>query len=475
MSSAKARKLAFQIDQDNVHYLDANLLEAKQYGVEFVQTSSEFITKLNQTRDEIYRLYTKYRRAWVIAFSGGKDSTAVLQLFYEMIVKMPKSELNPTFAVLSDTLVEAPNVATYLRQIVKAINHDAKVREIPFEILIAKPEPKDEFWVNLIGKGYPSPTRTFRWCTERLKIAPTKKIMTKITAKHGSAILALGVRKSESQSRKRSIEKRILSEDGLNKHDDYANTLIFSPIKEWNIDDVWAYLTMQNPPPWGISHEYLFSLYTQASGDECQFIIDKNQSSCGGSRFGCWVCTLVDEDKSMQGFIKSGNDGLKPLNEFRNFIKAARADKSLRSDFRRNGSGDLGPFTKNARIQILRKLLKTEWQYKKGGGDELISENQLKKIALQWQKDFDGYQICTIIAKEYERMKNDKIKQSIIPNEDIIDSLEIENKDTAKELIISTNELINRGSKDSDVKENIKKYIDALTEKIPNGASDDNI
>ena len=122
-----------------------------------------------------------------------------------MMINLPKDRLNPTYAILSDTLVESPNIKEYLYDIVKVINEDAKRRNIPFEIIVARPKPIDEFWVNLIGKGYPSPTRTFRWCTERLKIKPMKEIVKQITDKYGSAIMTLGVRKSESINRKRNV------------------------------------------------------------------------------------------------------------------------------------------------------------------------------------------------------------------------------------------------------------------------------
>lgn len=247
-SSKRAENFAKEIANPRVKFYLGTILDAKDSGAQFLSSDDRFINLLNQTRAEILDKYKRYKRAWIVTFSGGKDSTCVLQLMYEMILKMPKDELNPTYAILSDTLVEAPNVKKYFENLVNAINLDAKNRNLPFEILIAKPSSNDEFWVNLIGKGYPSPTRTFRWCTERLKINPMKSIVKEITNKHGSAIMTLGVRKSESQNRKQSIEKRTLSEDGFNKHDDYENVLIYSPIKEWLTDDVWSYLTTHTPP-----------------------------------------------------------------------------------------------------------------------------------------------------------------------------------------------------------------------------------
>ena len=467
-SSTRAQNLAKQIDNPLVKFYDGNLIEAKESGVQFTSSDDRFIALLNDTRAQILARYKKYKRAWIVTFSGGKDSTCVLQLMYEMITKLPKDELNPTYAILSDTLVEAPNVAVYFKNIVKAINLDAKMRGLPFEIIVAHPSPQNEFWVNLIGKGYPSPTRIFRWCTERLKINPMKSIVKSIVEKHGSAIMTLGVRKSESMNRRRSIEKRTVSEDGFSKHDDYENVLIYSPITEWLTEDVWSYLTTQNPPPWGISHAKLFSLYSQASGDECQFIIDKSQSSCGGSRFGCWVCTLVNEDKSMQGFIKSGESSLAVLNEFRNFIKEARENRSMRCDFKKDGSFRPGPFTSSARKEILRRLLRAEAEFKACGGSELISDEQLGMIAKIWEKEFDSESSCITISKEFGRMQNIEISTPILEDVDLIDTTS-KGGEAAKRII---SEIVRKeGIKDNEIYEIIMKNIDDETAKL--GESDD--
>lgn len=365
-------------------------------------------------------------------------------------------------------MVEAPNIKEYLYEIVEIINKDAKNRNLPFEIIIAKPKASDEFWINLIGKGYPSPTRTFRWCTERLKIKPMKDIVRQITDKHGSAIMTLGVRKSESINRKRSIEKRNLSEDGLSKHDDYPNVLIFSPIVEWDTDMVWNYLAINNPAPWNKSHNRLFELYMQASGDECQFIIDKNQNSCGGSRFGCWICTLVNEDKSMQGFIKNGQIAMQGLNDFRNFIKDARDNHNLRSDFKRDGRYQRGPFTSMARKEILNLLLKTEMEFKAQGGSELISDEQLLLIAKEWNKEFDSQNSLIKIAKEYGRMQNVDIdlEDSKLPDEDLIDAIDTNLANMTKSIIKEATSLQNMGARDNDLLNIIKKHLDNATEKL---------
>ena len=43
---------------------------------------------------------------------------------------------------------------------------------LPVTTHLVFPKLNDTFWVNLIGRGYPSPNTQFRWCTDRLKIHP---------------------------------------------------------------------------------------------------------------------------------------------------------------------------------------------------------------------------------------------------------------------------------------------------------------
>lgn len=125
----------------------------------------------------------------MVTFSGGKDSTCVLQLVYEMLVSLPSNLRRPTFAIASNTLVEAPHIDKFLHSVIASVNAHAKANNIPFEVFLVSPSLKDDFWVNLIGKGYPSPTRTFRWCTERLKINPAKAKIAEIANKFGSCLL----------------------------------------------------------------------------------------------------------------------------------------------------------------------------------------------------------------------------------------------------------------------------------------------
>ena len=55
-------------------------------------------------------------------------------------------------------------------------------------------------------------------------------------------------------------------------------------------------------------------------GGECPLVVDSSTPSCGSSRFGCWVCTVVDKDRSMEAMIKNDEEKvwMTPLLELRN-------------------------------------------------------------------------------------------------------------------------------------------------------------
>lgn len=335
---------------------------------------------------------------WIIGFSGGKDSTVVSQAVFEAMLQIPPSKrTRPVHLVSNDTQVESPLVMAHVGKVQTAISGMADSLRLPITVVTTRPAADKTFWTLLIGKGYPSPNQTMRWCTDRLKIQPTSRYILENVSEHGAAIVALGVRLDESDSRRNSINKfRNLSGSNLTPHGELKGAYIYRPIVHLTVDDVWEVLGTR-PPPWGGTHRDLIQMYRDAEGGECPVVLSKDEApGCGtsNSRFGCWTCTVVEKDKSLQGFVDAGNHQFSALIEFRQWLKTIRNDPRYRSVERRNGEirfnarGEQiqhvpGPFTIQARKMILDKLLTTQIDY----GDALISQDEIQRIHSIWAEE----------------------------------------------------------------------------------------
>jgi DNA sulfur modification protein DndC len=351
----------------------------------------------DETRTSLKELYQADRRPWVVAYSGGKDSTLLLQLTIEFLQTLPSQE-KPVYILSTDTRVETPKVAHYVAQTLDRIESWAKATILPITVCLEQPSAQESFWTKLIGKGYPPPSRWFRWCTSNLKIKPARRVIERIVRDHGSVILLLGTRLNESVQRRNAMTAREINSRGLNPHHEIPNALVATPIANWCTDDVWEYLAT-TPPPWGGDHSELIRLYRQAAGGECPVVLDLNTPSCGGSRFGCWTCTVVKEDKSIQGFIQTGEEQLVPLFEFRNNLIIYRDTPGMRSSVKRDGTPRPGPFTPEARQQLLREVLELEKKVEQ----TIINEAELVAIQTYWSEDFDFSESAYKIAQEYGR------------------------------------------------------------------------
>lgn len=326
-------------------------------------------------------------RPWIVGFSGGKDSTLLLQLVWYAVRSIPPEARNrKVFVVCNNTLVENPKILEFSERVLNKIQRAAAEQSMPVYVHRTTPSLEDTFWVNLIGKGYPTPNNLFRWCTERLKISPTTQFILNKVDEEGEAILLLGTRSDESSSRARSINKHTAGGQRLNKHV-LPKTFVYTPIKNVLLDDLWAYL-MQVPSPWGADNKELATLYKNANSGDCPLVVDKTTPSCGNSRFGCWVCTVVKKDKSMEGLIGTGDEWMEPLIEFRELLMESRDKEGWRENRRRNNDEGPGPYRAEKRALLLEELLKAQKEIQRAQPDfMLINYQELVAIQVTWYRD----------------------------------------------------------------------------------------
>lgn len=367
---------------------------------------------------EIQELYLWDRVPWVVGYSGGKDSSAVMQLVWTALARLPEDKRTKTVHVIStDTLVEQPVVAAWVDASHDKMRQAAIEQKLPIQPHKLVPDSEDSFWVNLIGRGYPAPRKKFRWCTERMKIHPSNKFIRGMVRQYGEAILVLGTRKAESQQRALRMErqeKRRVRER-LSPNASLPNSLVYSPIEDWSNHDVWLFL-MQNKNPWGHTNKSLLGMYQGASTDgECPLVVDSSTPSCGSSRFGCWVCTVVDKDRSMEAMIKNDEEKvwMAPLLEFRNELGDFSAERERRDYRRMNGRVQLfhdstvpGPYRKQWREHWLQRLLSIQEEIRRIGpldvrSIELVSLDELREIRRIWL--YEKHEFDDALPRIYEQ------------------------------------------------------------------------
>jgi DNA sulfur modification protein DndC len=369
--------------------------------VENIQAPALAREFLDSRYEQIRKVYLSDRRPWVIGYSGGKDSTTALQMIWYALSSLPPKDLSkPIYVISSDTLVETPKIVDYIDSSVQRMNTAAERLKFPLTAHKVRPNVENAFWVNLLGRGYPAPSKRFRWCTDRLKIEPANRFILDKVAEFGEVVVVLGVRKSESATRAQVMSLHRIKGSTLSRHSTLPNAFVYTPIEDFDTQDVWTYL-LQVPSPWGSNNRDLVTLYRNAQAGECPLVVDKSTPSCGNSRFGCWVCTVVTKDSSMEAMIENGEEWMEPLLQFRGLLASTQdplVKLQIRDFKRRNGQVMLkpdggyvpGPYKLDTRKDLLRKLLETEIAIRKEGPnreERLITKGELEQIRRIWRSE----------------------------------------------------------------------------------------
>lgn len=240
---------------------------------------------------------------WVVTFSGGKDSTLTAVLTADYLARM--DEPPRLDVVYSDTLLEIPAMRRTANVFLQYLGKLGRTAALPIHVRIVRPRVEDRFWVRMIGRGYPPPKPKFRWCTRRLKITPAAPA---VDTGVPTAVLT-GVRYGESAGRTSRLVASCTN--GGECGQDYwaqsgpkgSSITYFAPIVDWKTCKVWDFLHFVAPRV-GWPTQDVFALY----GDT-------------NLRFGCWTCTLVRRDKTMEALIeRSPHSPLQQLHRFRNEI-----------------------------------------------------------------------------------------------------------------------------------------------------------
>ncbi|MXV38345.1 DNA phosphorothioation system sulfurtransferase DndC [Flavobacteriaceae bacterium Ap0902] len=424
-------------------------------------------------------------RPWIIGFSGGKDSTVLLTLVWIALKRIkelptPYQLKRPVYVVCNDTLVENPIITEYVDDVLGYIERSARDQDLPIFIKKTTPKLEESFWINVIGKGYPVPNNTFRWCTDKLKIRPTSEFLLSQVDDMGEAIVLLGTRYDESVTRGKSMRKHEVKGNRLSKHNNTPNTYVYAPIKDMQLEEIW-YVINAVPCPWGYDNSVLFKIYSDASADdyECPTVVtSKEHSSCGQSRFGCWTCTVVKKDKSMSALVNNGQEWMKPLMDFRNDLVEGRNLSENRMPTRRNGQPAVvdghnqGNYTPEYRKRILSNLLDIQFELQKIKPHlTLITNQELIAIQVTWYRDmiFD-FNVSDIYQNIYDKELSTKnismlsiVERKVLREICDDNSSDYELIDDLLTLQESKSLMISKYGLHNDIEKRIEKFVNTTT------------
>lgn len=347
----------------------------------------DFHKLINRTVEEMRQFYLNGTNPIICGYSG-KDSDTAAQLLIRALTGLPKEQLNRKVYISNvDTMVEPPAIKEFMGKRLVQVERGVKALGLPIKVIRLRPEISDTFWVNVIGRGYPAPSINFRWCTDRIKIQPTSRFIESLVETEGSAIVLVGTRKAESIARSRSLAKFDAGKGNhLKKNGNIPGSYLWAPIEDFSTDDVWTY-QVTYPSAYGGHNHDLVKLYKDASDGECPLILDKSQPTCGQSRFGCFVCTVISEDKAMRNMAANDDTEVyQHLLDLRNalqHISFEESRKNWRTVVRRDGRIQEGQFELEARVDLLALVFHTE----KDTGLQLVTPQELDEIYKIWRAD----------------------------------------------------------------------------------------
>lgn len=281
----------------------------------------------------------------VVAFSSGKDSSALANLVLNTAREMRESgeAVTPIIVVHSDTEVEQPEVSALARSELAKMERFARTHGLELEVRIGKPVLSSSWAVRILGgRGLPSFPDGRNDCSVNWKVDVNTKLLEQAYRDLGQregvsdVVVMTGVRQDESSVRNQRIKLRGEVAEGVWENE--AGKLRASPILDFSVDDVWEYLGYCAA---GVEPSYsdfadVMQIYASAGGSSCVVVADMKmagaQKACG-SRFGCWACVKVASDQSMDNMIAGDAlryGYLKPLADLRNYISKTQYDWSKR-------------------------------------------------------------------------------------------------------------------------------------------------
>jgi len=321
--------------------------------------------------------YGPQHRNWCIAWSGGKDSSALLSAVLYLIDQGEVGRPESLTVFYADTRMELPPLAESAKTIMSVLEK----RGIEVQVVTAPLD--DRFFVYMLGRGVPPPNNgTLRWCTPQIKVEPMESAISSWLSQSENALMLTGLRIGESAVRDARITLACSKDGGECGQGWYQKVLpnakgikgrlaTLAPILHWRVCHVWGWLReeMAGLPTSGIADAY--------GGDQAEDI---------NARTGCIGCPLASRDTALETILKNPKwFHLAPLLELKPLYRFLREPQNrLRKsglEKRKDGSAvhnpnRMGPLTMQARMYALEKILDIQAR----AGVDLINAEEKSRI-----------------------------------------------------------------------------------------------
>lgn len=315
---------------------------------------------INKARDIIERNYLEDDRPWLIGYSGGKDSSLLLQLVCEVFLKHKKNK-RITVSFLDTRLEKDSKLATIKESF-------TKFEQIGLITSITRCSPDHSFWSTVCGRGYPMPSMRLRYCTKDLKQVPGDKELKQIAVKFGGgrALKIIGMRKQEGSLRKKRLEERGAPENKTVLAKRLTLEALY-PIANVTTDELWQYLKDIGAFAWG--------------EPTCE--LEERYSAGRESRDGCWICPFLYKEEDMN---KRCNEEQRRIREFCYRYNGDISKRNLcttdKQRERLSRGLTAGRFTLEARKEIFDFIMNIQ----KDTGQVYITPEEEEYIKQCWQQ-----------------------------------------------------------------------------------------
>ena len=245
--------------------------------------------------------YWPEHQHFAVAWSGGKDSTALLTLLVHLIDSGAIPQPECLWVFYADTRQELPPIQAAAEQIMVKLQSRNWIRVVVVRAPIDK-----RFMVYILGRGVPPPNNnTLRWCTRQIKVDPMAAALEQALDKvPGKALMLTGVRQGESAIRDGRIAMSC-SKDGAECGQGWYQQVLpdakgikgrlatLAPMLHWRVCWIWDWLKIFAPMPefgsWPT--QILADAY---GGDDATEI---------NARTGCIGCPLAQKDTALETIV----------------------------------------------------------------------------------------------------------------------------------------------------------------------------